>query len=558
MTNTVAVDLVNFLEDCHVDAAFGVSGGFIFPFWEALSDARSINLFHCRHEAGSVYSASEYSLSRNRPTVAFATAGPGLTNALTALNVARVDGSQVIFISAITPDTQSGTWPLQETTREGVSRLTAVSGQGFFDHLYVVSDLDGYYRAKKAIVDNLQNAAGACIGLFITTAVQKTVVPQVERPSFPDEKAAVAAIRADLRGNAQALAAAIMANNALFWLGFGARHAASEIQQLVTLSQAEVISTPRGKGIFPDDHPRYRGASGLGSDSETIARMLSVQCHPVVVIMGSRLGELSSSYMQRLLTDSQVFIVGLNCHEVAGNVPPQTVFIDCDIRALLRYLIPLVEQLPARKPVVATASSPRLPDSHDLPGFLHPLSVMQVVQQIVIDRHNGYVAAEAGNSFVWTNRYLTFREPCRYRISPGLGAMGHYASGVIGLTANQSDVVVAIVGDGAMLMSNEVSTAVRYHLPAIWLVMNDGCYNMCRQGLAMLGGENLDCEMPVTDFALLGESLGAKGYRVSERSQFEQALLSAIAERQPTVIDMRIDRSAIPPLTDRINTLREL
>lgn len=123
MEITVADDLVKFLEDLRVDAAFGISGGFIVPVWQALSQSEKIRLYHCRHESGGVFAASEYSLCQNKPTVAFATAGPGITNALTGIKAARIDGSQLLFISSITAETKTGHWCLQETTRQDVETL---------------------------------------------------------------------------------------------------------------------------------------------------------------------------------------------------------------------------------------------------------------------------------------------------------------------------------------------------------------------------------------------------------------------------------------------------
>lgn len=51
------------------------------------------------------------------------------------------------------------------------------------------------------------------------------------------------------------------------------------------------------------------------------------------------------------------------------------------------------------------------------------------------------------------------------------------------------------VGDGAMLMFSEVSTAVATCAPAIWVVLNDSCYNMCAQGTQLLGLTNVDCSL---------------------------------------------------------------
>lgn len=64
--------------------------------------------------------------------------------------------------------------------------------------------------------------------------------------------------------------------------------------------------------------------------------------------------------------------------------------------------------------------------------------------------------------------------------------MGHTVAGVVGAAAASRRKAVALVGDGAMLMNLEINTAVKYTLPAVWVVLNDGCYNMVDQVLPLL------------------------------------------------------------------------
>lgn len=561
MKNTVAVDLVNFLEDCHIDAAFGVSGGFVFPLWDALFHSKKIDLFHCRYESGGVFSASEYSICNNKPSVAFATSGPGITNALTGVKAARLDGSNLLFISSITDDYHTGKYKLQETTRDEINSLRVHDGQGFFDEIYFVSNLTEYKKAKKSISENINRVSGICIGLFITSSLQKTIIDTAGHGEESEKKDEGKINNEKLQLQLNQATNAIINNKTLFWIGFGARHAAEQLKKVVELSQSHVISTPRGKGIFPETHPLYAGATGLGANQQEISAELSAERHPVVIILGSRLGELSSSYVQSSLTNSTVFFVGINSHEVAGNLPEQTTIIECEIGAFLQHVLQNIELKKNRIGLgnihhVVPYEDTEMHQSHL--GYLHPRTVMQSIQHIVINQYDGYVAAEAGNSFTWTNRYLKFYHPVRYRSSPGFGAMGQYACGLVGLSANRNNVVIGVIGDGSMLMTNEVSTAVRYHLPAIWLVMNDGCYNMCRQLLQESDVIPPDCEIPLTDFALIGEGLGAVGYRATDKESLDKALISAIKAKAPAVIDVRIDRTVLAPSTDRVKTLRSM
>src|SRR5438552_5564764 len=125
---------------------------------------------------------------------------------------------------------------------------------------------------------------------------------------------------------------------------------------------------------------------------------------------------------------------------------------------------------------------------------------MYVLQDSVVDRSDATLLSESGNSFLWTTHRLRFSEPHRYRVSTGVGAMGHAAAGVVGAALATGGRAVAIVGDGALLMTNEINTAVKYRARSVWVVLNDARYGMCAQGMESLG-LSADAEIPPVDFA---------------------------------------------------------
>ena len=112
---TVVGALTDCLAGLGVERAFGVSGGAIALLFDALADS-SIELNHFRHESGAAFAAAEAYFASGKPTVAFATTGPGLLNALTGITAARWDGAKVILLSGATSSAQRGRWATQETS----------------------------------------------------------------------------------------------------------------------------------------------------------------------------------------------------------------------------------------------------------------------------------------------------------------------------------------------------------------------------------------------------------------------------------------------------------
>src|SRR5271167_2102670 len=133
--------------------------------------------------------------------------------------------------------------------------------------------------------------------------------------------------------------------------------------------------------------------------------------------------------------------------------------------------------------------------------------------------------------------------------------MGHCAAGVVGAALAGRRAAVAIVGDGAMLMNNEVNTAVKLGVPAVWIVLNDARYNMCEQGMAVLGLQ-ADAGIPEVDFAMLARAMGAAGEIVTSELEIDTALESAIAATCPFVLDIRIDPASLAPSMARNRGLR--
>jgi acetolactate synthase-1/2/3 large subunit len=180
---------------------------------------------------------------------------------------------------------------------------------------------------------------------------------------------------------------------------------------------------------------------------------------------------------------------------------------------------------------------------------------MAAIQKIIVEGSDAIVLAECGNSFTWSTHCLRFSEPNRYRVSTGVGAMGHAATGVVGAAQARNGKAVAIVGDGAMLMNNEISTAVKYKIPAIWIVLNDARYNMCYQGMKILGLKGADAEIPPANFAMIARGMGADGIAVLNESDLEAALQQAIAAEGPFVVDVIIDADRPAPSGGRNKSL---
>ena len=103
------------LADLGIEQAFGVSGGAIALLFDAIAEG-DVDLRHFRHETGAAFAAAEANFASGKPTMVFATTGPGVLNAITGMTAARWDGAKVVLVSGATTAPQRGRHATQETS----------------------------------------------------------------------------------------------------------------------------------------------------------------------------------------------------------------------------------------------------------------------------------------------------------------------------------------------------------------------------------------------------------------------------------------------------------
>lgn len=540
---TVASTLADTLHRLGARHAFGVSGGAMAVVWDALSSS-ALDVHHFRHESGAAFAAIEACFADGRPVVLFTTTGPGLSNALTGILAARQEGARLIVVSPYTTAANRGRFAIQETTRSTMP-ASLYGSDGPFHFASIVDDPRQLAAIEPVLTAGLERRTGFVAHLAIDTAAQRAPVPTSRSSAPPLPVPATSPSLADVAACVEALSAGRFA----IWVGFGARDASAGIAQLARRMGAPVMCTPRGKGIFPENDSLFVGVTGLaGHDS--VGRFLEDFAPERVLVLGSRMGEGASFWDRRFVAPRGFVHVDVD-PDVPGRAFPDapTLAIVADVgatlRAVLPHLTPRVDR--ARRalphPVIDRVARRSI-------GPVRPEVLMDALQDRVVDGSDAIVLAESGHSFLWTTNRLRFPEPHRYRVSTSFGSMGHMAAGVVGAALSGRRRAVAVVGDGALLMTNEINTAVKLGVPAVWVVLNDGRYGMCAQGMQALG-LTADADFPQVDFAAFARAQGARAIRVEHETQLDAALSDAMTADGPFLVDVRIDPASRAPASRR-------
>jgi len=549
---TVADGLGKSMQLLGVVHAYGVCGGAQALLWASLS--KHLHLLHFRHESGAAFAATEASIAANVPVVVFTTTGPGITNALTGMIAARSEGAKVILVSAYASAPQRGRGGIQETSSYTMPSGGLFQAGAWFDDAVVLDSADQLPQVLRRISAGLHRPGGYVAHISVPNAVQGVPLSQpLPRLSARNgdsvtptvNPAAIARCVGLLSGRPFAI-----------WAGFGARHASARLLAFAERTGAVVMCSPRAKGVIPETHRLFIGVTGMGGHTASVVAHMREHAPYRTLVLGTRLGEPTSFWNPGLVPEGGFVHVDLD------PMVPGVAYPLADTYAVQGHsdevLGALLDAWPDQASSVAEVAPPHPAfPALDAGGKVRPDFLMAMLQEEVVDGSDAIVLAESGNAFTWATHYLRFPEPNRYRVSTNLGSMGHAATGALGVASATGRPAVVISGDGSMLMNSEVNTAVKAQLPVVWVVLNDGRYNMCFQGMDALGmGGAADATFPPVDFALLARAMGAHSIRVEHETELRGALAQALACGGPFVVDVIIDADRVAPTHGRNEGLR--
>ena len=220
-----------------------------------------------------------------------------------------------------------------------------------------------------------------------------------------------------------------------------------------------------------------------------------------------------------------------------------------DARAALAALL---EALRARRaaplagrPVRRKHFDEVLPDESN--GKIHPGRLVQVLSGLL--PANAIVLGDAGSHMLWLSAYLNLTRGQWYQNPGSFGPMASHVNGAIGVKcANPHRPVICACGDGDYLMAGfELLTCVRYKIPIVYIIFNNGEYNVIKKFLLANFGRQAFMEVNNPDYTQYAAACGAKCFRVEKLAAFAPAFAAALAEGGPCLIDVIVDGEVYPP-----------
>ncbi|HEX4345444.1 MAG TPA: thiamine pyrophosphate-binding protein [Solirubrobacteraceae bacterium] len=546
---TTAQRIARMLQELGIREAYGVCGREIAHMWSALLQTRgsedAIATMHARHENGAGFCAIGSWTQTGRPAAVFVTTAPGLANVITSLEVARATSAQLVLLSPLTPASERGRLGIQATGPGGFLPADLYTEGRIFD---VVSMLESPAQLP-ALAGRLASgfAGDGAFMAHIAIPTDLQGEPTAVVPAIPARRRAVPAPPPEL---ADEIVELMVAEPFAVWVGWGARRHAAAIRELLDRTGAPAVSSPRGLGIV-DAHRQFVGVTGNGGHPSVPAE-LARWAPQRTLVLGTRLAEATSGWLPELVPPKGLIHIDIDVGVFARAYPQvPTLEVPADIGAVLAAILARSERLVHRPPPAPAPPPARLTLVPSSPRPIHPAAVMAAIQRQVVDATDMPVLADASSSMFWATRQLHFREPGRWFVEGHVGCMGAMGAAVVGSAVGRGGSALAIVGDGAMHMQDEINTAVRYGTRAIWVVLNDSGLGIVRTGMQAAGLGAHDADYPPTDFAAVARAKGARALRVTRERDLDRALRTAVHATGPILLDVVVDPAAPAPIGAR-------
>ncbi|HWV16880.1 MAG TPA: thiamine pyrophosphate-binding protein [Cellvibrio sp.] len=566
---TYADLLVDYLNQLGIDTVFGVPGGAIEPLLNAL--ARSARkggprLVVARHESGAAFMADGYYRESGKMGVVCATTGPGATNLITGVASALLEDTPMLVITAQTPLPKFGKRALQE------SSCTSIDTVGIFR----------YVTLYNTLVSHEEQMEGKLIAAIMAAHRGPKGPTHISIPS--DILRAHSAVPAPLSSNllthdfsmsdevaiAQLCEKINSADNIVLYIGSDVGNASATIQEFIELTGAAFVSNPMGKTWVNEKHPQYRGIHGFAGH-ESAKQLLQNTSIDLILAVGTALGELSSSgWTSDILNKKLVHIDSAKEHftrspmanlHVLGNI--QVIFARLLAHARnaheegKRWRSPL-----NHVPLNCNGSHTSLKEPDKCQSDQSPVKPQRLM--CYLSQHlpeNTRIFVDAGNGWAWATHYLTrSNNQGLYRIAMGYGSMAWSIGAAIGSAiANRQVPTLSIVGDGSYLMgAQELSVAAQQNLNIVFVLLNDAALGMVMHGQRLGNQESIGWELNQVDYAAQAKAMGVEGIVIETSAQLDELDIAALFTRQgPTLLDIRIDREEIPPMSDRVKSLAD-
>mgnify|MGYP001464339947 FL=1 len=528
--------LIESLKHEDVEHIFGVQGGAAMPIFDALYEAKGIQLITMRHEQGAAHAADGYARATGKVGVALATSGPGATNLVTGIATAHMDSIPMVAITGQVPTQLIGNDAFQECDVLGVTRPIC-------KHSYLIKDSS---EVPEVVAEAFHIASTGRPGPVVIDFAKDAQFAESEL--YYPEQVNLRSYNPTTEGHPRQIAkAAELIKNAerpMIYAGGGVvlSEASEELRKLAINTHIPTTVTLMGLGAFPETHELAMEMPGMhGSCCANYAFTDA----DLVVAIGARFDDRVTGKLDLFSPKSQKVHIDIDPSCIGKNVWVDVPIVG-DAKNVLRELNKRVDRKTDIEPWLRQIDDWKTKYPFEYRQKGDKIMPQYVIEEIYNLYSDAMVTADVGQHQMWAAQYFKFTEPRQWLNSGGLGTMGFSMPAMIGAQIGRPDKTqVNINGDGSFIMTiQELVPAVSMKLPLKIFIINNMYLGMVRQWQELFFNKRYAAvdyhDNP--DFAKLAEAFGATGIRVEKIEDVRPALERAKEiEDGPVVIDFIVE-----------------
>ena len=528
-----------------VQTMFTLSGGHVFPLYDGAVHARPpMRIVDVRHEQTAVFAAEATARLTRSPGLAVLTAGPGVTNGVSAITTAHFNGSPVVVLGGRAPDYRWGSGSLQEFDHPAL--LGPVTKRAFTEHS--AGGVPGAVGAAFRLAAErhrgpvfLDISLEALFGPAPAGAGSADAVPAASAAGGTPDPAAIAGIARELARSRRP----VLVLGSDVWLD-GAQDAARAAAEKLRLP---VIANGQGRGILPAGHELL----------VTRARAAAFGQADLVIVAGTPL-DFRLGYGDFGGKDGTPPARVVHVADAAGQLAAHKELAGAAAGDLTAFFAGLADAAASPDPAWAEAWLPGLQaaaaravaaDAAQLASDASPIHPMRIYGELgrLLD-DDAVVIGDGGDFVSYAGKYIEPRQAGGW-LDPGpygcLGTGLGYASRA--RIARPGAQVVLLLGDGAAGFSlMDVDTLVRHGLPVVMICGNNGIWGLEKHPMQALYGYDVAAELqPGCRYDQVVTALGGAGELVTEPGGIGPALRRALDSGVPYLVNVLTDPAVAYP-----------
>ncbi len=523
------------------EVMFTLSGAHVFPMYDgAVTADPPMKILDVRHEQTAAFAAEAMGKLTRKPGLAVLTAGPGVTNGVSAIAQAQFSGSPLVVVGGRAPANRWGTGSLQELDQPPivapVSKLarTIHRADEVAEGIHEAFTVAGSSHRGPVFVDIPMDE-------FFNSSTSTRPVVAERRRAEPDGDA-INEI-AELLGQAQR---PVLIMGTDVWAD-GAEDAAL---RLVEEAGIPCITNGMGRGLVPGGHPllvtKARGVALGGADLVVVAGT-PLDFRLGYGIFGGKDGAPPARVVHLADSPGQVSQHADLAAEASGDL---TLVLD-GLRDAVAGLVRRPDWSGWVTQLQDTVRAAIARDNDLLRATADPIHPARIYGELVPRLAEDAIVIGDGGDFVsFAGKFVEPKQPGGW-LDPGpYGCLGAgLGSAIAARISRPSAQVVLLYGDGAAGMSlMDVDTLVRHDLPVVMICGNNSAWGLEKGPMQMLYGYDVAADLaPQTRYDDVVRALGGGGETVTDPREIGPAIDRAFASNLPYLVNVITDVNAAYP-----------